>query len=83
MFDFLDKMKYELKSLFERIITNTRRFFCKHYYVKIHGRWLFCYVECKKCGRVKKRKTIHDDSRKVKKAERTLDPLVINFTTLL
>lgn len=63
MFDFLDKMKYELKSLFERIITNTRRFFCKHYYVKIHGRWLFCYVECKKCGRVKTSEpymTIHE-----------------------
>ena len=63
MFDFLDKIKYELKSLFERIITNTRRFFCKHYYVKMHGCWPLSYVECKKCGRVKKGKpymTIHE-----------------------
>lgn len=63
MFDFLDKMKYELKSLFERIITSIIRFFCKHYYVKIHGRWQLCCVECKKCGRVKRSKpymTIHE-----------------------
>ncbi len=63
MFDFLDKMKYESKSLFERIITNTRRFFCKHYYVKIHGRWALGYVECKKCGRIKRGRsymTIHE-----------------------
>lgn len=63
MFDFLDRIKYELKSLFERIITSIIRFFCKHYYVKIHGRWLLGYVECKKCGRVKTSEpymTIHE-----------------------
>jgi len=60
MFDFLDKMKYELKSLFERIITNTIRFFCKHYYVVQTGVFPFTitrFVKCKKCGCVKPRKT--------------------------
>ena len=63
MFDFLDKIKYGSKSLFKRIVTSTRSFFCKHYYVKMHSRWLFGYVECKKCGCVKKGKpymTIHE-----------------------
>lgn len=53
MFDFLEKIKYGSKSLFKRIVTSTRRFFCKHCYVKIHGRWLLSYVKCKKCGCVK------------------------------
>lgn len=66
MFDFLDKMKYELKSLFERIITNTRRFFCKHYYVVQPGAFSFTIsrlVKCQKCGLLKEREpymTIHE-----------------------
>ncbi len=66
MFDFLDKMKYELKSLFERIVTNTRSFFCKHYYVVQPGAFSFTIsrlVKCKKCGLLKEREpymTIHE-----------------------
>lgn len=66
MFDFLDKMKYELKSLFKRIVTNTKRFFCKHYYVVQTGAFPFTitrFVKCKKCGRVKTSEpymTIHE-----------------------
>ena len=60
MFDFLDKMKYELKSLFKRIILNTRRFFCKHYYVVQSGAFSFTItrlVKCKKCGLRKERES--------------------------
>lgn len=66
MFDFLDRIKYELKLLFERIITNTRRFFCKHYYVVQSGAFPFTttrLVKCKKCGLLKEREsymTVHE-----------------------
>ena len=49
MFDFLDRIKYELKSLFERIITNTKRFFCKHYYVVQPGAFSFTISRLVKC----------------------------------
>lgn len=66
MFDFLDRIKYGSKSLFERIITNTKCFFCKHYYVVQSGAFSFTIsrlVKRKKCGLLKEREpymTIHE-----------------------